>query len=952
MEPDLDDARPMTPTSAQAPASPWRPASAFDDPAVLTDALRRRLLPNVANPGRYIGGEHGADRDGFAADRASILLAFPDVYEVGMSHQGLRILYSLLMERTGAFCDLAFAPWPDMEQAMRAVGMPLYGLESRRPAGRFDLVGFSLGYELTYTNLLTMIDLSGAPLRAGDRGADDPIFIAGGSCVLNPAVVGPFLDLLVLGDGEDVILEMAAALTESRALGEDRARRLERLRALPGVWWPGARAPVRTRVLADLNSYPPPRQIVPVIEPVHDRVSLEVMRGCVRGCRFCQAGMITRPVRERDADLLVAAARDGLAASGHDEVSLLSLSTGDFTGLGETVTGIQDALAREEHTNLVLPSLRVDSVDADLMDRINLERPGSFTFAPEAGSARLRDVVNKNITDEEIVLATGRALRAGVKTVKLYFMIGLPTETDEDLDAMAELIGRVVGQAPRGGAQVHISLSPFSPKAHTTFQWAGQISRAEIERRNHYVSGLLRRYKLKLSLRDPEISFLEGMLGLGDVRLSDVLERAWRLGARFEGWTEYLRIGVWEQALADCGVDGEHYLAPRDPEAPLPWDVVDVGVDRDFLRRDWRRALQARTLADCRLEGPCYDCTSCDGDLQHIFSKLEALQGAPARRGPAIPSHGRGTTRLADDPIPGLQTPSPAGAGAVGQDREAAFDPRNADPARLGTEDARWVGWRQQAAAKCWYRVEYAKTGDLVFLGHLDFQRQLHLGLRRSRLPVAHSKGYHPHPMLKFGPPLPVGVAGMRECLDIAFDHQVPGWTERLNDELPPGLRFGRAVAVGAQTPPSIDQAVSRFDYRVRLPGAFEGGMSAETVAAAVDAFLTSDRCLVVRRRPKGDIEIDARALVPEGGLGLARVGGQDEGPELSVSLTRSESGAGLPVHEFLACLFGKALPDPGLCVVTRTGYAGHHRDGRWLSPLEEVGETGLRFWMGRHFNT
>ncbi|MBK7187135.1 MAG: TIGR03960 family B12-binding radical SAM protein [bacterium] len=948
METDLGDQQPQHPDRAPAPGSPWRPAPAFDDPAVLSDALRRRVLPGVAAPGRYIGGELGADRDGFSADRASVLLAFPDVYEVGMSHQGLRILYTLLMDRTGAFCDLAFAPWPDMEQAMRAIGLPLYGLESRRPAGRFDLVGFSLGYELTYTNMLTMIDLSGAPLRAADRGPDDPIFMAGGSCVLNPAVVGPFLDLLVLGDGEDVVLEMAAELQASRAAGEGRDGRLARLRALPGVWWPGAPQPVRSRVVKDLNDYPPPRQIVPVIEPVHDRLALEVMRGCVRGCRFCQAGMITRPVRERDADLLVVAAREGLAASGHAEVSLLSLSTGDYTGLGEAVAGIQDALAAD-HTNLVLPSLRVDSVDEGLYDRISNERPSSFTFAPEAGSARLRDVVNKNITDEEIVTATAQALRAGVKNVKLYFMIGLPTETDEDLEALAELVGRVVRQAPRGGAQVHVSLSPFSPKAHTTFQWAGQISRAEIDRRNHLVAGLLRRHKLKLSLRDPEISFLEAMLGLGDGRLADVLERAWRAGARFEGWTEYMRIGTWERALAECGVEAAEILSPRDPEAPLPWDGVDVGIDKEFLRRDWRRAVQARTLPDCRLEGPCYDCTSCDGDIQHIFAKLEALQGAPARRGPAIPSHGRGTTRLADDPIP-RQTP-PAAPGTAGSPEPGSdFDPRNGDPARPGQEDGRWVNWRQQAAAKCWYRVEYTKGDDLVFLGHLDFQRQLHLALRRSRLPVAHSKGYHPHPMLKFGPPLAVGVGGERECLDIAFDHQVPGWTERLGRELPPGLSLGRAVTIGAQAPPSIDQAVSRFDYRVRLPGTPEGGPTAEVAAAAVDAFLASPSRLVVRKRPKGDIQIDARALVPEGGLGLARVDGQGPGPELRISLLRSESGAGLPVHEFLACLFGQALPEPGLCVVTRTGYSGLHRDGRWLSPLEEVGETGLRFWLGRHF--
>lgn len=930
---------------APDPGPPWRPAPAFDDPAVLTDALRRRVLPNVASPGRYIGGEAGAVRDGFRDDRPAMLLAFPDVYEVGMSHQGLRILYSLLMERTGVFCDLAFTPWPDMEQAMRRLGMPLFGLESRRPAGRFDVVGFSLGYELTYTNMLTMIDLAGSPLRAADRREGDPIFIAGGSCVLNPSVVAPFLDLLVLGDGEEAVLEMASALEASRRAGEDRAARLARLRSVPGTWWPGAPRPVRARVIRDLNDFPPPRQVVPVVEPVHDRVSLEVMRGCVRGCRFCQAGMITRPVRERDADALVEAASRGLRESGHSEVSLLSLSTGDYTGLGEAVAGIQDALSAE-HTNLVLPSLRVDSVDEGLYDRISSERPASFTFAPEAGSARLRDVINKNITDDDIVNTTGQALRAGVKNVKLYFMVGLPTETDEDLDQLCELVGRVVGQAPRGGAQVHVSLSPFSPKAHTTFQWAGQVPREEIERRNRRVADRLRRHKLKLSLRDAEVSFLEGMLGLGDERLAAVVERAWRLGARFDGWSEHLRISRWEQALADCGVDAGDYLAPRDPDAPLPWDGVDVGVDKDFLKRDWRRAVQARTLADCRLEGPCYDCTSCDGDIQHIFAKLEALQGAPPRRGPAIPSHGRGTTRLADDPIP-RHTPAPAAADG----QEPAFDPRNEDPARPGHEEARWVGWRQQSAAKCWYRVEYAKEGDLVFLGHLDFQRQLHLALRRSRLPVAHSKGYHPHPMLKFGPPLPVGVAGERECLDIAFDHQVPGWTARLNRELPPGLRLGRSVVVGAQTPPSIDQAVSRFDYRVRLPGVDEGGPAADVVAAAVDAFLAGASCPVLRKRPKGDIEIDARALVPDGGLGLARADGHDTAVELRLSLVRSESGAGLPVHEFLACLFGQALPDPGLSVVTRTGYAGRHRDGRWLSPLEEVGETGLRFWMERHFN-
>ena len=921
----------------------WRPDPRFDDPEVLGLTLTRRVLPVVSSPARYIGGELGTVREGFDPAGANILLTFPDAYEVGMSHQGLRILYGLLQDRPGTFCDLAYAPWPDMEQQMRAEGLPLFGLESRRPAGGFDIVGFSLGYELAYTNMLTMIDLAGSPLRAADRDKDDPIFIAGGACTLNPAVISPFLDLILLGDGEEAVLDAAAVVTDMKSAGAERGDILARLREIEGAWWHGTKKPVRARVLRNLNTFSPPSQIVPVMEPVHDRLALEVMRGCVRGCRFCQAGMITRPVRERDAAVLVQATAEGIAASGYSEVSLLSLSTSDYSGLGEAVVGIQDKLAGRR-VNLVMPSLRVDSVDAGLYSRISQERPGGFTFAPEAGSQRLRDVINKNISAEDVVTTARQALKSGAKNVKLYFMIGLPTETNEDLDDLVALVGKVVAQAPRGGSQVHVSISPFTPKVHTPFQWAGQISRAEIERRNNSLARPLRRMKVKVSLRNPDTSFLEGLLGLGGGDLSRVVERAWERGARFDGWSEHFRVELWEQALAEMHVDPEPYLAARDPEAPLPWDTVDAGVDKSFLQRDWRRAVRSRTLPDCRLEGACYDCSSCDGDMVHIFAKLEALQGEQPRRGPAIPTKGRTGTQERISPPPPIP---PAQVTDLGQ--ESGYDPRNEDGAQPGLEDRKWPIWRQQAAAKCWYRIEFEKSGDMVFLGHLDFQRQLHLALRRSGLPAAYSKGYHPHPLLKFGPPLPVGVVGLRECLDIALECQVPGWIEDLNRTLPPGLVILRDAVVGGQTPRSIDQIVTRMDYRVLLPGSAEGGPVVETVTTAVDTFLASDHWLYVRKRPKGDIELDARKLVSACEFGPLIPIEAGEGPVLRFSLLRSDTGASLPVHDFLTALLGDALPEPGHCAITRTGYSGRHSDGRWLSPFEEVGESSLRYWMDRH---
>lgn len=914
----------------------FRPDPAYHDPARLGEVLRTRLLPLVSRPGRYLGGEIGAVQVPWSDDRANILLSYPDAYELGISNNGLRQLYAALNAHPGTFADIAFAPWQDMEERMRVEGLPLWGLESRVSARRFDVLGFSLGYELCYANLLTMLDLTGMPLRCAGRGEDDPIVIAGGHCAANPTVLAPFVDVFCIGDGEEIVLEIADAVNAARAAGEGRAGALARIRALKGTWWEGRTEVTEGRVVTDLNRFPPLRALVPTIEAVHDRLSLEVMRGCVRGCRFCQAGMITRPVRERDVAQVVDSALSGARELGWKEISLLSLSTCDYTGLGESMRGILEGI-RGDRTSLELPSLRVDALDESVYEMLSREKAGSFTFAPEAGSQRLRDVINKNITEDDVLTSARRAFRSGAKKVKLYFMIGLPTETDEDLQAIVDLVRKVAALAPRGGAQVTASLSPHSPKAHTPFQWAGQIDGAEIERRNRLIIGGLRDSKVKVSFRDPRVSNLEGALGLGDARLADVLERAWRLGARFDGWDEEFRPELWDRAFAECGVDPAAYLRPRDPGEPLPWDGVFAQVAKDFLVADWRKALAAETVRDCRLEGGCERCDACTPEQMHVFAQQP--DGSRARRG-RVDLAGSEVQHTAAAPPP--------------ESRPAAspFDPRNAAPGNPAVEEPRWRNWRNRAAEKCWYRVEYAKHGDPALLGHLDFQRQLQLALRRARLPLSYSQGYNPHPLLKFGPPLPVGVEGDHELMDLALTHQVPSWERRLNEHLPRGLRLHACEMIGATVPEAIDRGVDRMDYRVVLPREGEGGPEPAVVGPILAAFLSQDRVIHLRRRPKGDVEIDLRPLIDDDdGLAVAFSDAGASGPVLRIRMRRLPDQPGLPIHEFLAALFGDALPEPRYCRVRRTALLTRTDDGAWSSPLQRIRDHNSRLWLRKHLS-
>lgn len=893
----------------------YRPDDRYADPAVLGALLEERVLPLVARPTRYLGGETGADRRAWDPARANVLLAFPDAYEIGMSHTGLRILYALLNRDDIAFADLAFAPWPDLEALLRAERMPLFGLQSRRSAAQFDVLAFSLGYELSYTNVLTMIDLAGLPLRAGARHDGDPLVVAGGACATNPTVLAPFVDLFLTGDGEESVLDLAAAVRAARTAGEGRAGLLARLGRLPGAWRPDAPGSVRPRVLADLNRFAPPAGPVPVTEAVHDRLSVEVMRGCARGCRFCQAGMLHRPVRERDPARVAAAAAAGVAATGWNEVSLLSLSTSDYGGLAAAVVGIQRTA--DPRTNLVLPSLRVDSLDPELYGEISREEPGSFTFAPEAGSQRLRDVINKNVSEAEVLTSVERAFAAGAKGLKLYFMIGLPTETDEDLRALVELVRRIVRCSPRGGGAITVSISPFSPKPHTPFQWAGQIPREEITRRNHLLERELARLRVKVSLRDAEVSELEALLGLGDGRCAEAVLAAWRAGARFDGWGEWFNAARWTAAFAAAGVDTAALLAPRDPEAPLPWDDLDI-VDGAFLRAEWARARRGEITADCRLEGICGGCGACCGEIGQVAA-------APVAPTPPAP-------------------PATARSGAA---QLPAFDPRNASPEDPAHERRRWTVWRGQAPGRCWHRAEYTKLGPARFLGHLDFQRLLQLALRRAGVPVAYSLGFHPHPLLKFGPPLPVGVEGEREVCDVALERPAPDWVAVLNAVLPDGVRLRGAEPVGPILPESVETCVGRFDYAAALAPRSTGGPDPAVVRECVARFLAAAVWPHVRRREKGDVELDVRPCVPVDGLLSATHGASpDDATVLTFSILRQTGAPGLPPHDFLTALLGDLLPEPRLCRVRRTALLGRDAAGHWRTPLVMAGEANRRLWL------
>jgi radical SAM family uncharacterized protein len=628
------------------------------------------LLAKVQKPARYIGCEDGAQRPDHHPDLVAWLLIYPDTYEIGLPNQGLQILYEILNERPDALAERTYAPWVDLEAVLRAHDLPLFSVDTHRPAAAFDLLAFNLSAELVYTNLLNCIDLAGVPVRAADRRPEDPLVIAGGHCTYNPEPLADFLDLVVLGDGEEVVSEITEVVGEWKASGRTEGSRtqvLRRLAQVPGVYvpsmyevtyegehlaavtprFPDVPAQVEKRTIADLGDWPyPKRQLVPLTEVVHDRLNVEVFRGCTRGCRFCQAGMITRPVRERPADQVRSMITEGLRRTGYDEVALTSLSTADFSGIEKVVADTVNDPTCANQVSVSLPSLRVDAFTVGIAAELQRARRTGLTFAPEAGTWRMRQVINKLITDDDLYGAVESAFSQGWRRMKLYFLTGLPTETDEDTLAIAELARRCVeiGSTHTRGASVTVSVGGFVPKPFTPFQWFGQNTTTELGRKINLLRDATRRARgVQLKWHDPKATTVEGIMSRGDRRLGPVLEDVWRAGGTFQEWSEHFDHQLWVDAMARHGLSIDWYVyRHRTEHEVLPWGHISAGLHHDFLWQDWRDALDQLGLEDCRWT-PCYDCGACTGyGIEHVVASATPPAGGSQGTGQQLARVGRG----------------------------------------------------------------------------------------------------------------------------------------------------------------------------------------------------------------------------------------------------------------------------------------------------------------------
>jgi radical SAM family uncharacterized protein/radical SAM-linked protein len=790
------------------------------------------LLPLVEKPSRYLGTEWNTVHKDPAAVQLRLCLFFPDLYELGLGNLGLHILYAILNGMDKVWAERAYTPAPDMESLLRERGLPLFMHESRDPVGAADAVGFSLQSELTFVNVLNVIDLAGFPVRSADRADDVPLFFAGGPAAYNPEPLAPFLDFIVIGDGEEVVVDIANALLPLR--GAPRRTRLEAVSRIPGVYVP-ALHPVETvngvpmadamvrvtrRVARDLDATPfPARPIVPFTQLVHDGAGIEVLRGCTQGCRFCHAGMANRPVRERTVETVGGLLNAALDSSGLDAATLVSLSTCDHSRAVALVSHAA-AMAHPRGVSVSLPSLRLDSFSVELADLVSGVRRSGLTFAPEAATPRLRAVINKAIPDEELIGMAEEAFRRGWEHVKTYFMIGLPTERDEDVQAIADLCLRTLeaGRRLRRSAMVRAGVSTFVPKAHTPFQWARQLSIEETVAKQRMLADTFRPNRgIKFGRHNPAASFIEGLVSRGDRRAADLIEQAWRLGAGFETWDEKLDITPWMKAIEKTGFDAEAALRERVPGERLPWDHIDTLVDRDWLIDEWHRAQALETARDCR-QGRCNLC--------------------------------------------GVNRTDPKGCGemqrrsAEGRAEKAAAE-AVMDRIPLATPQAEPV---QRV------RFRIGRTGVTRFLSHLETAEAWIRGLRRAHAPLAFSQGFHAHAKVTFATAAPLGEECKGDWMDVMLaGHVSPAaLCARLAVCIPQGLHAYEAFEVPLRCD-SLMASVVGFDYELHAPGD-PGALAARAMGILSATEVLLDRTVKSRSSEGGrkKISLDLRPLISE----------------------------------------------------------------------------------------
>jgi radical SAM family uncharacterized protein/radical SAM-linked protein len=902
------------------------------------------FLDKVEKPTRYTGSEHGSRKKDWASVEARVCLAFPDVYDIGMSHLGFRMLYKILNDHERTLAERAYAPWIDMQRELRAHGKLLVSLESARPLSDFDVVGFSLQFELTYTNILGMLELGGVPLRSSARGDHDPLVLAGGPVGTHAEPMAPFLDAILIGDGEEAATEIALAWTQAKREGLSRVERLARIAALPGVYvpslyrtaidpdsglevvteslHPSAPFPVKRRLLEDISRFPfPDDGPVGGPEAIFDRMSIEIARGCTEGCRFCQAGMIYRPVRERDPVEVIETVQRALDKSGQDQVSLTALSTADVSAISPLIKNLA-AKTAPERVSLGVASLRAYGLAEDLLDDLGKVRASGLTFAPEAGTQRMRDVINKNVTEEQLMETAERSFSRGFDKMKLYFILGLPTEEDEDVLGIVEVGKNALGVGKRlkRNVKVTVSVSTHVPKPHTPFQWCAMDPLSEVERKQLLLREATRKVRgLNLRLHDATTSVLEGILARGDRRLADVIERAYLGGARFDSWDDQFRLDLWQEALEHFGIQQSIYLGTIPVTARVPWDHLDIGLEPGFLAREYRRALKSRLSPPCgKVAGTfihptnvedavaqtkrlvCYDCgVACDlGKMRE--ERVVFLRKLGAEKRPVL--------------LPVVQEPAAAEATPVVEGEVT----KPAAPAKGKPRKARPEAFRptRPGGPPVGYRLRFEKTGPAALLGHLDLARELPRALRRSGVRIRYSEGFHPKPDLSFGPALSLGVASLDEYVDARLIDAppIPELLERLRSVTAVGLAFHDAIRLSSDDPP-ISSIVTAADYVVALPEHVVrelGGLPA--LSQLMEALLAKTEAVVMRDMSGIGKRVDVRRFLRSCALGsetsravLEQAGLVGASLPLDVTIAMGPNGS-CKVSEVVEALAGRPL--------------------------------------------